>query len=147
MKDVSLADLSSILEMAAANIKVEADLAVLAIATEIRESAKEKIGHYQGASHGFAAWAPLTQATMDQRVRLGYSANNPLERSGELRDSISMRVDGNGAIIGTSMDIGLYMENGTEKSPPRPYLGPAAAEVSDRLGEIFSPHVRKAFKR
>ena len=147
MMDISLADLSSILEMAAASIKVEADLAVITIATEIRDTAKNKIGHYQEASHGFAAWAPLTQSTMNQRINRGFTPNNPLERSGELRESIGMRVEGNGAIIGTPMDIGLYMENGTEKAPPRPYLGPAAAEVSDRLGEIFSPHVRKAFKR
>ncbi len=67
----------------------------------------------------------------------GFPANNPLLRSGELRDSITMRSDGNGAIIGSPLDIALYQENGTEHIPPRPFLGPAAGEVMDSAPELI----------
>lgn len=147
MTDISLSELSRILASASSKVKIEAELAVVTMATEIRDRAKEKIGVYQEASHGFAAWAPLAQSTMDQRVRMGFSANNPLDRSGGLRDSIEMRTTGNGAIIGTPLDEGLWMENGTDKAPPRPYLGPAAAEISEKLGEIFAPHLKRTFRR
>lgn len=146
MKELSLSQLAETIARSAGKVRFETELAVVAIAKDIQSTAKEKIGTYQNESHGFNAWAPLAESTMQQREKLGYTANDPLKRSGELQESITMRSDGNGAIVGTTEDVGLWMENGTEKIPPRPYLGPAAAEVMDKAGEIISPHLRSIFK-
>jgi hypothetical protein len=87
MKEISLenfGDALSSLSSAAASVQ---NGIAHALAKEIQERAKGKIGEYQPASHGFDAWASPAQSTMDQRVSAGYPANNPLLRSGELRDS------------------------------------------------------------
>lgn len=137
MKDVSLDSLASAFSSLATSIGNGQNGIAHALGEAIRDRAKEKIGEYQPSSHGFNAWAPLSQSTMDQRVFKGFPANNPLLRSGELRDSITMRSDGNGAIIGSPLDIALYQENGTEHIPPRPFLGPAAGEVMDGAPELI----------
>lgn len=135
MKNVSLDSLASAFFSLATSIGNGQNGIAHALGEAIRDRAKEKIGEYQPSSHGFNAWAPLEQSTMDQRVSKGYTANDPLDRTGELRDSISMRSDGNGAIIGSPLEIALYQENGTEHIPPRPFLGPAAGEVMDSAPE------------
>lgn len=145
--EMSLSGLADVLARAAADVRIESELAVVAVAKEIQAGAKEKIGHYQPESHGFTEWAPLTEATQDSRSKQGYTPNDPLDRSGELRDSIDMRAEGNGAIVGTPLEKGLWMENGTETIPPRPYLGPAAAEKAEKIGEIMLPHLHRAFRK
>lgn len=137
MKDVSFDNLASAFSSLATSIGNGQNGIAHALGEAIRDRAKEKIGEYQSSSHGFDAWAPLAQSTMDQRVSKGFPANNPLLRSGELRDSITMRSDGNGVIIGSPLDIALYQENGTEHIPPRPFLGPAAGEVMDSAPELI----------
>jgi len=137
MKDVSLDSLASAFFSLATSISNGQNGIAHALGEAIRDRAKEKIGEYQPSSHGFDAWDPLAQSTMDQRVSKGFPANNPLLRSGELRDSITMRSEGNGAIIGSPLDIALYQENGTEHIPPRPFLGPAAGEVMDSAPELI----------
>lgn len=138
MKEISLDNLGMAFSSLASSIESGQNGIAHALGEAVQERAKEKVGEYQPASHGFDAWAPLAQATMDQRVSKGFPANNPLLRSGELRDSITMRSEGNGAIIGSTLDIALYQENGTENIPPRPFLGPAAGEVMDGAPELIA---------
>ncbi len=101
-------------------------------AAVIRDIAKEKIGHYQDAVGGFPAWAPLAASTEADKARAGAPPNAPLLRHGELYASIeseaeSVELEGH-AVIGSASDIAVYQEMGTEKIPPRPFLGPAAFE-------------------
>lgn len=146
MKEISLENFGDALSSFASTAAGVQNGIAHALAKEIQERAKGKIGEYQPASHGFDAWAPLAQSTMDQRVSAGYPANNPLLRSGELRESIDIRVDGNAAIIGSPLHISLYQEVGTETIPPRPYLGPAAEEVMDSAPEIIIPIITSALR-
>lgn len=95
-------------------------------AERIERAAKESIGTYQDAVGEFPAWAELAQATKDERVRLGYSENDPLLRRGDTRDSIESQIDGLDAVVGSESDILYWQEVGNEKLPPRPVLGPAA---------------------
>ncbi|OND79020.1 hypothetical protein AQ938_07000 [Burkholderia pseudomallei] len=100
------------------------------VAAHIERTAKAEIGQYQPAVGPFDAWAPLAEATKDDRVRNGFPEDEPLLRTGEMRDSISRRVRGLEAEIGSTSDKLVYQELGTANAahpiPPRPVLGPAA---------------------
>jgi phage gpG-like protein len=105
-------------------VALHADLKM--VAHKIEETAKEEIGHYQPEVGPFPAWAPLAESTVADRVAQGYSPDEPLLRTGDLRDSISSEVEGLEAAIGSTSDVALYQELGTSRIPPRPLLGPAA---------------------
>ena len=111
----------------------------------IEKHAKEKIGEYQKQAGQFAAWEELAESTKEDRSREGYPENEPLLRSGELRDSIQHSVTGNEAHVGSNSDIAVYQELGTVKMPPRSFLGGSAcekaAEVVEMIGETLTIHL------
>lgn len=115
------------------------------IVKEIEETAKEEIGMYQPAFGPFEAWAPLAESTKADRVRLGYSEDEPLLRTGELRDSIESEVVGLAAIVGTKSEIGLWQEVGTDRIPPRPFIGPAYVRITDSLMEAIGQTISRSF--
>jgi hypothetical protein len=112
----------------------EAELIALeAIGQMVEAEAKRTIGTYD------FDWPQLAESTQQDRERKGYEANEPLLRTGELRDAIEHQVDqhemsveigvpagephsGTGATVG---EIGMYQEFGTATIPPRPFLGPS----------------------
>ena len=102
----------------------------------VQQAARDKIGHYQDASGPFQEWAPLKMTTIAERIRLGYTPNDPLLRDGTLRSSIVREVHGLEAVIGSKMTIAAYQEFGTSRIPPRPFLGPAAQEKRDEIMRI-----------
>nr|WP_220495205.1 hypothetical protein [Pantoea pleuroti] len=116
------------------------------IVKEIEETAKKEIGVYQPAYGPFDAWAPLAESTKHDRVRQGYSEDEPLLRSGELRDSIESEVVGLAAIVGTKSEIGLWQEVGTTHIPPRPFIGPAYVRKIDPLREAMGVVISGSFK-
>src|SRR5205814_4154762 len=91
----------------------------------IEATAKAELGTYQGAVGPFDAWAPLAEATQQDRVAKGFTPDDPLLRSGELRDSISHQVEGLTAVAGSTSDVMVYQELGTPEIPPRAVMGPA----------------------
>jgi HK97 gp10 family phage protein len=123
-------------------------------AVVIEKCAKKKIGEYQDQAGPFAAWAELADSTLhggfDElgrrfpgKIELGYATedeHNPLLRTGEMRDSIQHTVSGNEAQVGSNSDIAVYQELGTEKIPPRSFLGGAAAEKLDEVLTIVGEH-------
>lgn len=82
--------------------------------------AKSVIGTYE------AGWKPLAPSTIADRVRHGYSPNEPLLRSGGMRGSIESEaeIDGFGVTgaIGSDEVKALWQELGTSRAPPRPFL-------------------------
>lgn len=116
------------------------------IVKEIEETAKEEIGVYQPAYGPFDDWAPLAESTKHDRIRQGYSEDEPLLRSGKLRDSIQSEVMGLAAIVGTKSEIGLWQEVGTERIPPRPIIGPAYVRRIGPLIEAIEQAIFKGFR-
>jgi hypothetical protein len=110
----------------------------------VEAEAKREIGHYQDAAGPFAEWPALAASTLAEKTRLGYAPpDNPLLRTGEMRDSIGHAVDHIGmgraeGVVGTNSEIAEYQELGTSKIPPRSFLGGAAvrkgADVAAILG-------------
>jgi len=131
---------------ASASIATGLESGFRVIVKEIEETAKEEIGVYQPAYGPFEAWAPLAESTKADRIRQGYSEDEPLLRSGSLRDSIQSEVMGLAALVGTKSEIGLWQEVGTDRIPPRPFIGPAYVRKIDPLMESIGRAIARGFK-
>lgn len=107
-------------------VKVEERRAMTRAAKIIEAEAKREIGHYQGQIGPFIAWPELADSTKDDRVRQGFTENDPLLRTGGLRDSISHAVGDREAAVGSNDDKAVWQELGTRTIPPRSFLGGAA---------------------
>lgn len=133
VKEFSLASFSTHLAEMAVNTILSLNVGLHAAANVIEKDAKEKIGHYQDDSGPFPAWEPLADSTEEEKDRLGYPLNAPLLREGDLRDSIQHEVHMLEAIVGSKSPIAAYQEFGTDRIPPRPFIGPAAFENKEKI--------------
>lgn len=114
----------------------------------IEASAKSKFGGYQ------AGWVPLAESTKAERRRLGFTPDDPLFRSGGLRDDVRHKVDGDTVFIGVepgqtlrgpdgkTIDAAKVMavqEYGDSRGhvPPRPVFGTVVIEDLDRHVDAF----------
>src|SRR5690348_14424850 len=82
-------------------VRVEPNLAIAVEETvhAAAETARGYIGHYQGATDGYPTWPPLAERTIRDKERRGYAPpDNPLLRTGDMRDSIVAGADG---LVGT----------------------------------------------
>jgi hypothetical protein len=93
----------------------------------VQKKAKSTIGKTHDA------WPPLAESTQEDRARKGYAANEPLLRSGELRDSIEYTVSGTEGCVGSDSPIAVYQELGTSRIPPRSFLVSSAIASEDRI--------------
>lgn len=112
----------------------------------IEEDAKAQFGEYQDQVGPFPAWTPLADATKANRVREGFPEDEPLLRTGDLRDSISREVDGNEAAVGSTSDVMVYQELGTSRIPPRPVLGPAALKNKEEIQHVLGESTMHALE-
>lgn len=143
---MDLEQLGRELSFASTKIASELELGFHIIVKEIEETAKEEIGVYQPAYGPFEAWSPLAESTKVDRFRQGYTEDDPLLRSGELRDSIESEVVGLAAIVGTKSQIGFWQEVGTENIPPRPFIGSAYVRKIDPLMESIGLAISRGFR-
>jgi hypothetical protein len=143
MPDVSIGEFIAFLSEAPHRVSEQARDALERAAQVVEGEAKSEIGHYQGSAGPFTGWAELADSTKDERVRLGYSENDPLLRDGTMRDSIGHEVEMTGlgegqAVIGSASQIAEYQELGTDRIPPRSFLGGGLirreAEVVELIG-------------
>jgi phage gpG-like protein len=107
----------------------EAEKLSLEKATKLlQKKAKEKFGEYQPEAGPFVAWAELAESTKQDRERQGYPDDEPLLRSGDLRDSVQREVHNSEGFVGSNSDVAVYQELGTKNMPPRSTFGSTAAE-------------------
>lgn len=118
----------------------------------VERTAKSEFGTYQPGIGFWPGWAELADATKQDRVSLGFTENDPLLRSGELRDAVTHDVDGAEleVAIGVkggdthqpysdgsgAVDLGelmIWHELGTANMPPRPVLGTALARNKELI--------------
>lgn len=107
----------------------------------VEEEAKDRIGSYQSAAGPFKAWDPLEPSTRERRVSEGFTADDPLHRSGELQRSIEHSVGRNEAVIGSNNEAALPNEMGTGHAPPRSFLGGALYSKADEVVEVIGNRV------
>jgi phage gpG-like protein len=107
-------------------------------ATLVQDEAKQEIGTYQGAAGPFVAWAPLADSTLADKERHGYAPpDNPLLRTGEMRDSIERTVEPHEAAIGSDSEIAVYQELGTATIPARSFLGGAGFRMAPHVAHLI----------
>ena len=127
-------------------IPAAASVALDAAAASIEREAKAEIGTYQRSNMGpFDPWAELKDATKAERVRLGFTPNDPLLRTGDLRDSIAREVHGLEAVVGSDSDVMVYQELGTRTIPARSVLGLAASRKTQDVLRLVGQSVQVAF--
>ncbi|MBO9539683.1 hypothetical protein J7643_03725 [bacterium] len=114
----------------------------------IEATAKSKFGTYQ------AGWSPLADSTKADRSQQGFTPNDPLFRSGGLRDAVHHRVEGDSVFVGIEPGQTLYGPDGKGvdaalvmavqeygdsqgRVPPRPVFGTVVIEDFDRHVEAF----------
>jgi phage gpG-like protein len=125
------------LEAMQAEVSAEITRSVTIAAKMIQREAWEAIGHYQLSAGPFPAWAELADSTRAQRRHLGFSEDEPLLRSGELRASIQYSVMGYAAVIGSNSDVAVWQEIGTRRIPPRSFLGASAFRLSPDIATMI----------
>ena len=99
----------------------------------VQDDAQARLGIYQDHIGPFNAWEPLADSTVAERVNKGLTPNDPLVRTGDLRDTILITQQGGEAVVGSDSEIARYQEQGTERIPPRPFLGPAGFASRRRI--------------
>jgi hypothetical protein len=137
----SFQELALLLTAATVGTLAESETMLLRAGKVIQKDAKRRIGQYQPETGPFPEWADLASSTEDEKNRLGYPLEAPLLREGTLRDSIEVEAYPHVVVIGTKMDVGAYQEFGTEKIPPRPYLGPAAYSKAPKVASAIGAFV------
>ena len=131
-------------ERVLAGISTATQQALEASGALVETAAKGKLGHYQSSAGPFAAWAQLAEFTQADRVSKGFSANDPLLRTGRLQAAITHYVVRRETHIGVANasvgagttadpvrnigDVAEAMELGTAKIPPRSFLGSSLFE-------------------
>lgn len=135
---ISLGEFARMLSDAAIASEAEGE-GVLKACRLVQKTAKSYIGHYDHPG----GWAQLAQATQEDRVRRGFAANEPLLRTGDLRDSIQVDAPHrNGAevfgYVFSNSAIARYQELGTVSIPPRPFLSTAAMEMTPQVHAILA---------
>jgi hypothetical protein len=104
----------------------------------VEDEAKRLIGTYDFAN---PRWPELAESTKDDRVRQGFSENEPLLRTGELRDSIHHVVIGDTAHVGSDNDKAVWQELGTKHIPPRTFLKGAVLNTADQIAHDIGKQV------
>lgn len=102
---------------------------------------RQQIGRYQPPVGPHPGWAPLSPAYEAKKVAAGFKANAPLLRTGEMRDSVGYRVNGNEAVVGAKDEKAVFHEFGTSEMPPRPMFGPAVFRNRRAIEQILGDAV------
>ena len=146
MKSFTLEGFAKELNSIRAKVPINLTIAARVIGETVEAKAKAEIGEYQrGDMGGFAPWAELTDGTKKDRVRKGYTENDPGLRSGGMRDSIEHNVSAMSVAIGSNDDKLLWFEDGTSKQPPRAVVKLAAHRSTEELRAIAKLAIERIF--
>jgi phage gpG-like protein len=77
-------------------------------------------------------WPELKPETIARKLR----GDTPLLETGQLRDSITWDSSGNEGHVGSNLDRAVWMELGTSRIPPRPFLAGAAAAMGPEIEKM-----------
>jgi hypothetical protein len=80
-------------------------------------------------------WPALAPATIADRVDKGFAANEPLLRTGQLRDSIQWTTSASGmeGAVGSNSPNAVWQELGTSRIPPRSFLVSSAISMESKI--------------
>jgi bacteriophage HK97-gp10 putative tail-component len=111
--------------------------AIIARACEmVANAAKEALGTYE------FGWISLKPETIARKMR----GDSPLLETGAMRDSIEWNASGLEGHVGSNSDIAVFQELGTVKTPPRSFLGAAAAQQEELIYKMAAKAVRAVMR-
>lgn len=84
----------------------------------------------------------LKDSTIKQKQKSGFTKK--LQRTGNLKNSITRRIATRKLEIGTPLEYGKYLQKGTSKMEGKEFLG-VSEEDKQVIEDITEKHVRKAF--
>lgn len=137
----SLADFGGHLLAEEVAVRTALEGALDRVLAKIEKTAKDEFGTYQGAVGPHPGWPELAESTQERRVAAGYTPNDPLLASGELKESTERERHGLEGVVGTKDPEMLYLEFGTSKMPARPVFGPAAFRNKETIQRLVGAAV------
>ena len=84
-------------------------------------------------------WEPWALSTANARLKKGNADRGLLYDTGTLLHSIRMQVGVSDVVIGTEVPYSKYLQDGTNRMPPRPFVGWGAE------GEAEAEHAMVAY--
>lgn len=106
---------------------------------DLAKHATDRIGR---EGDGWAALAGSTVARKKARGQTGrISATDPLYATGELRGSISARVEGNDVVLGSTARVAPMQEFGTARIPARPFIGATVFKHGHAAADTVAGHI------
>lgn len=63
--------------------------------------------------------------------------------TGRLQESIKVETDANGITIGTDVEYAAYVEFGTSRQRPQPYLTPAFEQNKNKIEDMIAKEIEK----
>jgi len=133
----SLAQFAAHLGTLEAGLVLEVRRGLTEVVKVVEKTAKAEIGDYQPDVGPFPAWAPLADSTKKDRVRKGFTEDDPGLRSGAMRASIVHEVAATEAVVASDDQNLVWFEMGTDKQPARPVLGPAVIHNEEAIQRIL----------
>lgn len=112
-------------------------------AEAIHEKMDPMFGSYQSGAGPYPDWEPLKDSTKADRLTAGFTENEPLLRTGHLRESYQVRSGLMWAGVGSEEEYALVQEVGdpTNNLPARSTLGIAFVHAEQEASEIgFLPY-------
>ena len=100
---------------------------------------KDEAKSYIGIEH--SDWPPLEDSTKRIKKAAGFGDKGPLERTGEMRDSIKVRMLPLEVIVESDNRALYYHEKGTEYMPRRPVLSRAVFKNRDALALLLGKSI------
>lgn len=127
MSELSLLGLAEHLAHAGVEIHHVMHHAMEEACVVLEESAKGAMGTYE------FGWPPLKPSTIARKA----TGDSPLLETGELKESITHVAHEMEGWVGTNDYKAAWLEFGTSKMPPRPFLGGALNAKGGELRAIF----------
>lgn len=136
-------ELADRLRRAAIKAHNELDMPTEALMMSVSTQAKAVLGTY---AYG---WPQLAASTQADRVRKGFAANEPLLRTGEMRESIRSEAVSAGfgaeGVVYSVDQIAVYQELGTKNIPARPFLMSSMIRCAPRMRVVFNKFAEGIF--
>lgn len=105
----------------------------------VQETAQGYLGTYNVTYP--TVWLPLAESTKRDRVAKGFPEDEPLLRTGQMRDSIKYTVSHDEVHIGSDDQKAVWHELGTSRFVPRPFLEPALKEKTPEIINIIGKSI------
>jgi phage gpG-like protein len=92
-------------------------------------------------------------ARVADQVRLALSTppggphDHPWRESGALHDSIGSDAEGDEAVVGSTSNVALFQEHGTDRVPPRPTFAPIASAQGETIATTLANAIAVALNQ